>query len=311
MYKFTREGLDQALALIDNALQIVGDNELLYAAKGSVHWQYVNAAIRADAPDIEQAEACVTKVFELNPDSAAGNALLGMVRQAQGRPVEAVASYKRALAGDPGNMYALGELGRMYGQLGRERDSVAMMERARVEDPLSTIQHHGTLWSALMSGNHELVLSEAPRVLRSAPDFSMVRWDLAVALLQEDRPDDARAVLEATPAEKVPTIAGRGCVCLKLALEGKRTEALTCIGEHLSTCAWNVEYWSWLVAECYAVAGAEEQSLEWLENATRRGFVHHPYLSRSRTFRTLHANPRFRDLLSRVKTTWEEMQRLS
>src|SRR4030095_15302518 len=64
MYKFTREGLDQALALIDNALQIVGDNELLYAAKGSVHWQYVNAAIRADAHDIEQAEACVAKVFE-------------------------------------------------------------------------------------------------------------------------------------------------------------------------------------------------------------------------------------------------------
>ena len=311
MYKFTREGLDQALALIDNALDIVGDNELLYAAKGSVHWQYVNAAIRADAGDIEQAEACVTKVFELNPDSAAGHALLGMVRQAQGRPADAVASYKRALAADPGNMYALGELGRMYGQLGRERDSVAAMERARAEDPLSTIQHHGTLWTAMVSGDNELVQREAPRVLRSAPEFAMVRWDLAAALIQEDRPNEARTVLDAAPVEKVPTIAGRLCVCLKLALEGKRTEALACIGEHLSRCAWNVEYWSWQVAECYAVAGAQEQALEWLENATRRGFVHYPYLSRSRTFRTLHATPRFQDLLSRVKTTWEEMQRLS
>jgi eukaryotic-like serine/threonine-protein kinase len=310
MYKFTREGLDQALSLIDNALDIVGDNELLYAAKGSVHWQYVNAAIRADARDIEQAEACVTKVFELNPDSAAGHALLGMVRQSQGRPVEAVASYKRALSADPGNMYALGELGRMYGQMGRERDSVAAMEQARAEDPLSTIQHHGTLWTAMMSGDNELVQREAPRVLRSAPDFAMVRWDLAAALIEEDRLDEARTVLDAAPVEKVPTIAGRLCWCLNLALEGKRTEALACIGEHLSTCAWNVEYWSWQVAECYAVAGAQEQALEWLENATRRGFVHYPYLSRSRTFRTLHANPRFQDLLSRVKATWEEMQRL-
>jgi eukaryotic-like serine/threonine-protein kinase len=310
MYKFTRDGLDQALALIDNALNIVGDNELLYAAKGSVYWQYVNAAIRADAHDIERAEECAAKVFALNPDSAPGHALLGMVRQAQGRPIEAVASYKRALAGDPGNMYALGELGRMYGQMGRERDSVAMMERARAEDPLSTIQHHGTLWSALMSGNHDLVLREAPRVLRSAPDFSMVRWDLAVALIQEGRPDEARAVLETTPGEKIPTIAGRVCGCMKLALEGRRTEALTYIGEHLSACARNVEYWSWAVAECYAVADAQEQSLEWLDSATRRGFVHYPYLSRSRTFRHLHGNPRFDDLLSRVKTTWEEMQRL-
>ena len=122
-----------------------------------------------------------------------GTRLLGMVRQAQGRPVEAVASYTRALAIDPSNMYALGELGRMYGQLGRDRDSAAMMERASSEDPLSTIQHHGYLWSALMSGNHGVVLQDAPRVLRSAPEFALVRWDLSVALIQEDRLDEARA----------------------------------------------------------------------------------------------------------------------
>ena len=88
------------------------------------------------------------------------------------------------------------------------------------------------------------------------------------------------------------------------------SEALACIGEHLSTCAWNVEYWSWQVAECYAVAGAQEAALDWLENATRRGFVHYPYLSRMGTFRSLHGNPRFQDLLGKVRTTWEEMQRL-
>jgi hypothetical protein len=33
-------------------------------------------------------------------------------------------------------------------------------------------------------------------------------------------------------------------------------------------------------------------------------------LSRSLTFRTLHANTRFQNLLSTVKATWEEMQRL-
>jgi serine/threonine protein kinase/Tfp pilus assembly protein PilF len=309
-YKFTREGLDQALSLIQTALDIVGDNELLYAAKGSVHWQYVNAAIRADAGDIEQAEACVAKVFALNPDSGAGHALLGMVRQAQGRPVEAVASYTRALAIDPTNVYALGELGRMYGQLGRDRDSAAMMERASSEDPLSTIQQHGWLWSALISGNHGVVTQDAPRVLRSAPDFALVRWDLAVALIQEDRLEEARRVLDAAPAEKVPTIAGRLCVFLNLALQGNHAEAVTAVGDHLLTCARHVEYWSWLVAECYACLGDRDHAIDWLENATRRGFVHYPYLSKSRTFRSLHGDPRFESLLGRVKTTWEAMQRL-
>ena len=37
IYRFTKEGLDRALELIQNALEIVGDNELLYAARGSVY----------------------------------------------------------------------------------------------------------------------------------------------------------------------------------------------------------------------------------------------------------------------------------
>lgn len=147
-------------------------------------------------------------------------------------------------------------------------------------------------------------------MLRSAPDFAMVRWDLAVALIQQDRLDEARAVLDSAPVERVQTIASRVCVCLKAALEGRQDEARTAIGDHLSRCARNVEYWSWLVAECYAVAGAQEEALDWLENAVTRGFVNYPYLSASRTFRSLHRNPRFEQLSARVKATWEEMQRL-
>ena len=307
LYKFTREGLDEALSLIETALGIVGDNELLYAAKGAVHWQYVNAAIRAGAQDIEQAEACVTKVFALNPGSAAGHGLLGMVRQAQGRSVDAVASFRRAMEIDPSRVSA-GELGRVLGTMGRDRESTAMMRRALELDPLSPIQQHGILWNAVMSGDNDLVLRDAPRVLRSFPGFAMVRWDLAVALIQTGQRDEARAVLEATPPEKVPTIAGRVCVFLALALEGRRDEALTCVGEQLLTCARNVEYWSWLLAECYGVLGEQPVALEWLENAVRRGFVHYPYLSRSRTFDSLRDNPQFADLLGRVHTTWQELQ---
>jgi len=307
LYKFTREGLDEALSLIETALGIVGDNELLYAAKGAVHWQYVNAAIRADAPDIEQAEACVTKVFALNPDSAAGHGLLGMVRQAQGRSVDAVASFRRAMALDP-SVVSAGELGRVLGTMGRDRESTVMMRRGLELDPLSPIQQHGILWNAVMSGDNDMVLRDAPRVLRSFPGFAMVRWDLAVALIQTGQRDEARAVLEATPPEMVPTIAGRLCVFLALALEGRRDEALTCVGDHLLTCARNVEYWSWLLAECYGVLGEQTLALEWLENAVRRGFVHYPYLSRSRTFDSLRGNPKFEELLGRVHTTWQELQ---
>ena len=125
-----------------------------------------------------------------------------------------------------------------------------------------------------MSGDNDMVLRDAPRVLRSFPGFAMVRWGLAVALIQS----------------------------------GQRDEALTCVGDHLLTCARNVEYWSWLLAECYGVLGEQTLALEWLENAVRRGFVHYRYLSRSRTFDSLRGNPQFEELLGRVHTTWQELQ---
>ena len=60
--EFTRDGLDQALVLIDKALGIVGDNEWLYAAKVLGPIAYVNAWIRGRRRGIEQAEACASKV---------------------------------------------------------------------------------------------------------------------------------------------------------------------------------------------------------------------------------------------------------
>ena len=111
IYKFTGDGLDRARELIETAIALVGDNELLYASLGTLYWQYVNAAIKPDDGYIERAEELARKVFSLNPDSAPGHALMGMVRQNQGRPQEAVRSFKQALAIDPNDAYALGEIG--------------------------------------------------------------------------------------------------------------------------------------------------------------------------------------------------------
>src|SRR6185436_9371009 len=138
IYKFTGDGLDRARELIETAITLVGDNELLYASLGTVYWQYVNAAIKPDDGYIERAEELARKVFSLNPDSAPGHALMGMVRQNQGRPQEAGRSFKRALAMDPNDMYALGELPRVYMCVGAKEARKAFAECLKA-DPLQPI----------------------------------------------------------------------------------------------------------------------------------------------------------------------------
>ena len=73
--------------------------------------------------------------------------------------------------------------------------------------------------------------------------------------------------------------------------------------------AWNVEWWSWWVSECYAFIDEDELALDWLENAFERGFINYPYLSKhGKIFRKLDANPRFQQLVGKVRTAWEQFE---
>jgi serine/threonine protein kinase len=311
VYKFTAEGLSQALTLINMALGLVGDNELLIAATGTVHWQYVNAAIDADRDHIVQAERCAERVFALNPDSAAGHALLAMVRQAQGRPAEAIRSFRRALAIDPANEYAIGELGRVYGCVGRDADAQAHLQRVLQADPLSVILQAARVWLGDLSGDDDFVQREGPRLLQSMQGSPMVRMHLIPFYAMRGRLDEARAVAAAAPPETVPTIAGRLCLFWKLALDDKREEAAACFGEHLRACARNVEFWARLVAECYAFIDDRAQAMDWLEQAARQGFVHYPYFSsRSRLWQRFDSDPQFQALMRNVKVSWEQLQQV-
>ena len=116
-------------------------------------------------------------------------------------------------------------------------------------------------------------------------------------------------MLEAAPDEPTPTLAGRLCLFLQLALRGKRAEAAECVGEQLMARAWKVEWWSCWMAECYAFIEEQDLALDWLDNAVERGFINDPHLSNhNKIFRKLDGNPRFAELLSRVRTAWEQFE---
>ena len=309
IYRFTGDGLDRARELIETAIALVGDNELLYASLGTLYWQYVNAAIKPDDGYIERAEELARKVFSLNPDSAPGHALMGMVRQNQGRPQEAVRSFKQALAIDPNDAYALGELGRVYQCVGAEAEGRKTYVVARKADPLSMILHAGVLivelWSA---GNNELVQTEGLLILRAIPDFPILRWEVAMSFINDRRPQDAVQVLRAHSDEQ-PTFAGQACRFLRLALEGQPEDARLCFDPDLLARARNVEFWSFWVSESYALIGETELAIDWLENAFRKGFWNYPYVSTHSTIlRKLDGHPRFQNVLTRMKKAWEQFE---
>jgi len=308
-YKFTEEGTDRALALIEDALRIVGDNELLYAAMGVVYWQYVNAAVKSGDGYIDKAEECARRIFALNPNSAAGLELMGMVRQAQGRTADAVASFKAALAIKPDSVQALSELGRMYLVAGRDNETRALTQKVLALDPLNAIVRTSVHELDMFVGHMDVVERDAPGELAAMPTFAPMRLAYATLLVHTGQLERALAVLEDAPPESPPSIAWLLCRLLKLGLQGRRDEALASIDAEMLERVRKVEWWSWSLGECYAAIGERELAVDWLENAFARGFMNYPYIARhSRILRTLDDHPRFQALLGKMKVAWEQFQ---
>ncbi len=99
--QFTKEGLDSAIACLDRAEAIVGENVLVLAAKGEAYWQFINAGISADVAYLDNAEACAQRILELAPDSPHGHRVAGLVRVHRGDMQGGLRQLKQALDADP------------------------------------------------------------------------------------------------------------------------------------------------------------------------------------------------------------------
>ena len=94
----TRDGVEAALRYLDEGLEIVGPDALLYAAKG---YAYFNLAIVDTFRHREYLETCrewAEKIFELEHDSARGHGLLGLVLFDLFETVEGIRHMERAFS---------------------------------------------------------------------------------------------------------------------------------------------------------------------------------------------------------------------
>jgi serine/threonine protein kinase len=302
LYKFTEEGLDNALRLIEGGLSISGDNELLYAAKGTAYWQYVNAAIRSDDAYLDKAEECARQIYRLNPNSAGGHQVLGLVLYHRGKRTEALRMLKLALSIEPNNVFVLGELCRMCFVAGRMTDARAYDSQMQALDPLAPVAHIESLALEILGQISERALEPALKYQRTVPDFAFHRLLCLLGLIHLGRLQEARILAEAAPDEMAPTIAGSQCTFLKHALSGDRAAALTAVSETLKAAARRVEWWSLVMADCYALIDDKEQALDWLSNAIDRGFTNYAFFSQYDTILgRLRSEPRFDALIQKAK----------
>ena len=227
---------------------------------------YTLAGIRAWADwDWEGAETEYRRAIELNPNYPDPRAYYSHLLYIMKRPEEAMAQIKRALELDPLNalLRAIYAMDLMYAR--RYDDAIALLR-----DTLRTSPNDLVAISTLRSAFH----------MKGMHKEALEVWKASYA---------ARGDRE---AEEALT---RGFA------EGGYRGALRRVAETLVARSRTTYVPSWQIGTLYTRAGKKDEALEWLEKAYEAHDQNMPYISVDPIFDILRDDPRFQDLLRRMR----------
>ncbi|MGD8699001.1 MAG: protein kinase, partial [Gemmatimonadales bacterium] len=182
--KWTRGALDEGVALLEKSLAMTGPNELLFATLGIAHTRYFVLGIKSDEELLAQAERWAAKAFELNPASAGGHVVRGLVLWHQGRIQEAVHDFKAALRSDPQNAEAMHWLASSAGVSGHLGAARSYYKRLVAVDPWGGMNPG---WVEYYDGRFDASLEGFRKEYEMDPQSPYTRWAYGSVLVWAGR----------------------------------------------------------------------------------------------------------------------------
>jgi serine/threonine protein kinase/tetratricopeptide (TPR) repeat protein len=307
--RFSAQDLDDAVVLLREGLELLGENELLRGTLGHAYIYYINWGVRPDARYLEEVQRCADAVFGLRPDSSHGHSLLGGLEVMRGNLQDAVRHLKRAIAVDSGNAQAVFWLVYCYLTAGQPRSARPLIERELRIDPLSAVNHSLYGWLKIGEGNPEEAVRHYQRACELDPSGPASRAFYGWALAQAGRRREAADYLLAFAKDVVGSVIGELNAGLGNALAGDGIAAHNAIGPLSTNAAQHDAALAHGLSEVYALAGDYDEAFRWLERAVRRGYLDYPFLaSVDPLYEGFRADERFVRLMSDVQRRWQAFE---
>ena len=311
MWLLSREALDRAVRHLKSGLELMGDNELLYATLGEAYVQYVNAGLAPPEPYLDKARECASKVFVLNPQSARGHVLSGFMRAFTDPPSiqDMVKQMKCAIGIDPNNPEALLWLIACYGISGKGFAARPFLERLLAVDPLPPQHQLLRGYIEALDGRFEESVAPLRKANEMDPLSLPIRLHYAMGLLWSGRREEADGVIDRLAQDAPRTIFASATSFVRYAITGDVGRARVLVTPELAAAARQHPLHPLLLAEGYALLRDRDQALQWLDTAVRCGFINYPFLANfDPLLANLRGDQRFVSRMEHVKHRWDAFE---
>ncbi|HSE62432.1 MAG TPA: protein kinase [Thermoanaerobaculia bacterium] len=291
----TKDDLAKSVEHLRRAIELDPRYAVAWAALARA---YATQAASAFAPvdeSVANARKAAEKALDLDPNLAAGHAMLGWIKASYEWEWEAAdLEFKRALELDPGSSGILANAGLIAHSLGRFEESIELYRRAIARNPLQGGQYANLAISLLYAGR----LDEAEAACRQAidirPEAVTQKYLLGQILLARGKLEAARQAVAQEPDEGWRLV-GQALVYHGLGRPAESDAAVKALTTEFSADM------PFQIAEVRAYRGEIDLAFEWLERARAlrdTGFLE---MKGDPLLRNLESDPRYRAFLRKIR----------
>jgi serine/threonine-protein kinase len=304
LWRFTRDGAERAIALLEHGLEVAGDNARILGTLGVAHSLLASLGVDA-AENGARAVRFAQAAFALDPESPQGHTVMGFMSLSAGDLRASATSFARVLAREPANMDVAIVLSNVYLCAGHADKAEPLLRRCAEVDPLLPLTHVMLAYLDVMRGSYEAALPHYERAFDlEQPPIPMGVWGRSMALCGLGRVEEVSALVNALPAGAESDPHARMALVLNHALCGRHDAARALMTPEFLEMAGTQGYLAREIAGYHALAGRVDEALDWLERAVRGGFYNYPYLSIHRNYDALRSQPRYSELMDVAKSRW-------